>query len=215
MILMIQSWLFYFWHTGYLGKQPSIAVGTGAISKLDKHKSTASFTSLFFSIRLACLVAKTHKLFWGANSWEELRYESWLDKMYFQHLVTLRMPDASGSEMSTSMNSDASYDIDIVRHHDGGWFVMVLHALKMFYFQLPPPLPTSWTQVTRIQSLRVKRRSADMENRKMWADFFLQNLTQGTKISIFVHLIMTHDACWLEVQSMPALRTTIPQKYLL
>ena len=24
---------------------------------------------------------------------------------------------------------------------------------------------------------------------------FLQNLTQGTKISIFVHLIMTHDAC--------------------
>ena len=29
-----------------------------------------------------------------------------------------RMPDASGSEMSTSMNSDASCDIDIVRHHD-------------------------------------------------------------------------------------------------
>ena len=29
------------------------------------------------------------------------------------------MPDATGSEMSTSMNSDASYDIDIVRHHDG------------------------------------------------------------------------------------------------
>ena len=27
--------------------------------------------------------------------------------------------DAGGSEMSTSMNSDASYDIDIVRHHDG------------------------------------------------------------------------------------------------
>ena len=30
------------------------------------------------------------------------------------------MSDASGSEMSTSVNSDASYDIDIVRHHDGG-----------------------------------------------------------------------------------------------
>ena len=27
--------------------------------------------------------------------------------------------DAGGTEMSTSMNSDASYDIDIVRHHDG------------------------------------------------------------------------------------------------
>ena len=27
--------------------------------------------------------------------------------------------DTGGSEMSTSMNSDASYDIDIVRHHDG------------------------------------------------------------------------------------------------
>ena len=27
--------------------------------------------------------------------------------------------EATGSEMSSSMNSDASYDIDIVRHHDG------------------------------------------------------------------------------------------------
>ena len=27
--------------------------------------------------------------------------------------------DVTGSEMSSSVNSDASYDIDIVRHHDG------------------------------------------------------------------------------------------------
>jgi len=32
--------------------------------------------------------------------------------------VKLMSADAGGSEMSTSMNSDASYDIDIVRHHD-------------------------------------------------------------------------------------------------
>ena len=40
--------------------------------------------------------------------------------MFLFGFIFSRMPEASGSEMSTSMNSDASYDIDIVRHHDGG-----------------------------------------------------------------------------------------------
>ena len=46
------------------------------------------------------------------------------------------MPDASGSEMSTSMNSDASYDIDIVRHHDGGCLVIITSGLENVLFSV-------------------------------------------------------------------------------
>ena len=118
----------------------------------------------------------------GLKGSEHILSETWSPKFFVLLILILifRMSDASGSEMSTSVNSDASYDIDIVRHHDGRChlkcnrteqlkksFEVLVHSLKRFYFQSRPLLPTCWMPVTQIQSLSVKRRSADMENRKM------------------------------------------------
>ena len=44
----------------------------------------------------------------------------WLDNFSISAANIFRMSvDGTCSEMSTSVNSDASYDIDIVKHHDG------------------------------------------------------------------------------------------------
>ena len=65
----------------------------------------------------------------GLKGSEHILSETWSPKFFVLLILILifRMSDASGSEMSTSVNSDASYDIDIVRHHDGG-----CHSLTLF-----------------------------------------------------------------------------------
>ena len=67
------------------------------------------------------------------------------------------------SDMSTSVNSDASYDIDIVRHHDGRNVSILPSVIP--YFQWPHPPPTCWTPGTLSQTPPTpRRRSVRLEN---------------------------------------------------
>ena len=72
------------------------------------------------------------------------------------------------SEMSTSVNSDASLDIDIVRHHDGiGTFRQTNQTVLVIqHFQWPLPLPTYWTPDTRTRRLSQKMTSVNLEDLK-------------------------------------------------
>ena len=73
------------------------------------------------------------------------------------------------SEMSTSVNSDASLDIDIVRHHDGIILEHLDRQIRQFViqqFQWPLPLPTYWTPETSTRRLTQRMISVRLEELK-------------------------------------------------
>ena len=62
--------------------------------------------------------------------------------------------DGTYSEMSTSVNSEASYDIDIVKHHDGNIrFKSQNFATFSLLIQLPHPLQIFWMPAIQIQMM--------------------------------------------------------------
>ena len=60
--------------------------------------------------------------------------------------------DREFSEMTSSMNSDASNDMDLVKHHDGMFSVFSVSLSKPYLpFKLEHPVATSWTQSPRMR----------------------------------------------------------------